>query len=130
MRELNADEKIAGRPVLAAWHRDELLERGQRVLRNQQLPGISARIRIDGNGFAPEQCRSPGAESFPATERQLVWRALERAVTPFHRMDREPVSNCPMRNRKRLERRLNVVLESDVNAERGDLFLERAPVGE
>src|SRR3954466_5281326 len=103
MRELNPDEKITGWPVLFARQCDQLLEGGERVLRNQQLPGVGARITIDRNGFAPQQFRSAGAESFPSTERQLVWCAVERAVTSFHRMDGEPVAHRSMRNRERPE---------------------------
>ena len=79
--------------VLLAGERNQLLERRQVLLRQQQLAGVGARVRIDRDRLAPEQLCAAAGKPAPPAERQLVGRAVERAVAPFHRMDREAVAD-------------------------------------
>ena len=54
-----------------------------------KLARIGAAFGRDGASFKPDKLRAAGAKSAVAPERQLARRAIEFAVTAFHRVDCE-----------------------------------------
>ena len=116
--------------MLLAREGNQLFERRQVRLGEEQLAGIRTRVGRDRHRLAPEEFRPAAGEPAPATDGQFVGRALERAVTALHRVDPEAVAHRAAADLDRCQRRRNLGLEADLHAEPGNLCFERFPICE
>ena len=100
VRQLQADEEVrilspGGAMGLSTNSNDALEPEGMRFA-GQELPRVGPSLGHDGGGLAPDELRPATAPKAAlangAGRRQVVRGAFESTVTPFHRLNHQPIS--------------------------------------
>ena len=131
MCELQADEtRVSAGTMLFPGEGNQLFERRQILLRQEQLARIGASVRVDCHRLAPQELCTTAGKSAPPPGREFVRSAFEGAVTPLHRVDPQPVADGAGADAERRQRRRDLGLEADLHAEPRNLCYERLSIRE
>jgi hypothetical protein len=129
VRELQADEKIVVRsarlPVSLTARRHELLQRSGGRVADHELAGVGATLWNNGAGLAPDQLGASCTESLEAAERKLTGGAIEVTITPFHRLDCQPVTDEPAPNANRGPEWRKVFVQAEFEAKPPGIIKQR-----
>src|SRR5215469_5424105 len=98
VRQLQTDQQILRAAEALAMLGDkrfaQLSEIGERIVIEQELMGIGSAVVADGDGFAaPNELGPAGAETLPASARQLTGPTVAHAVPALHRQDGEAIAD-------------------------------------
>ncbi len=105
-------------------HPVQQLLKGTKIrLIEQKLARIGPPLGHDGRSFKPDEARTALGEALVTAKGEFTWPAVRRAVTALQRVNGQRVGRLQRPDFDPAAQRLEVGVQPDIEAQRGDLGL-------